>query len=214
MAQKGDLRPFALIINMSVQILEKLFDSPVKVRVLKLFLRNSNDIYRTVDVAQKTQNRLRAIKKEIEGLEEIEFLKKRRIKGKKKNGKERGVYYYVNPQFDFYNELRTLVLKSSPASIEKIYKNIKRLGRIKLALLSGVFINFDGSRLDLFIVGNGIKKTRLENFLKKLEAEVGKTIDYSYLTTEDFNYRLSMFDRFILDILEKPHRKLINKLRI
>jgi hypothetical protein len=213
-AQKGDLRPFALIINMSVQILEKLFDSPVKVRVLKLFLRNSNDIYRTVDVAQKTQNRLRAIKKEIEGLEEIEFLKKRRIKGKKKNGKERGVYYYVNPQFDFYNELRTLVLKSSPASIEKIYKNIKRLGRIKLALLSGVFINFDGSRLDLFIVGNGIKKTRLENFLKKLEAEVGKTIDYSYLTTEDFNYRLSMFDRFILDILEKPHRKLINKLRI
>lgn len=205
--------PFALK-KMSVQILEKLFDSPIKVRVLKLFSRNPNDIYRLADVAQKTQDKLRAVKREIFGLEEIGFLGKRRIKGKKKNGKERGIYYYVNPDFDFYNELRTLILKSSPASIEKINRNIKRLGRIKLALLSGVFINSDGSRLDLFIVGDAINKRRLDNFLKKLEAEVGKTIDYSVLSADDFNYRLSMFDRFILDILEKPHKKLINKLRI
>lgn len=200
---------------MAVQVLEQLFDSSVKVRLLKFFLRNPNDIFRAREVANRIQVNLRKVKKQIDGLKKINFLKKRTIRSKKQDkGKEPGIYFYVNPEFDFYNELRTLVLKSSPASIEKIDRNIRRLGRIKLAVLAGVFINDENSRVDLFIVGDGIKRRRLNNFLKNLEAEVGKVIDYSILSTEDFNYRYNMFDRFILDILEKPHKKLINKLRI
>lgn len=200
---------------MSAQVLEQLFDSPIKVRLLKLFLRNPNDIFKLSEIATKTQFKQSLVKKQINGLEEIGFLKKKRIKSKKKGmGKETGIYYFANPNFDFYNELRNLVLKSSPASIEKIFKYIKRLGRVKLAILAGVFVNDDNGRLDIFIVGDNIATKKLNNFLKNLEAEVGKTIDYSVLTTDDFNYRHSMFDRFILDILEKPHRKLINKLRI
>jgi len=64
------------------------------------------------------------------------------------------------------------------------------------------------------IVGDGIKNKSLANFLKDLESEVGKEIDYVVLTTADFKYRYDMFDRFIRDILEKPHEKLINKLKI
>ena len=200
---------------MSVQILEQLFDSPIKVRIFKLFLRNPNDIFKLSEVADKTQSKQAIVRKQVKGLEEIGFLKKRRIKGKRKGAdKEPGIYFYVNQGFDFYNELRNLVLKSSPASIDMIFKYIKRLGRVRLAILAGVFMNEDNSRLDLFLVGDGIAGRKLNNFLKNLEAEVGKTIDYSVLTTDDFNYRFSMFDRFILDILEKPHKKLINKLRI
>jgi predicted transcriptional regulator len=200
---------------MSVQILEQLFDSPIKVRIFKLFLRNPNDIFKLSEIADKTQFKKAIVRKQIKGLEEIGFLKKRKIKSKKKGmEKEPGVYYYVNQGFDFYSELRNLVLKSSPASIDMIFKYIKRLGRVKLAILAGVFMNEENSRLDLFLVGDGIAARKLSNFLKNLEAEVGKTIDYSVLTLDDFNYRFSMFDRFILDILEKPHRKLINKLRI
>lgn len=200
---------------MSVQILEKIFDSPIKVRLLKLFLRNPNDIFKLAEISEKTQFKQRLVKKQVFGLEEIGFLKKKKIKSKKKGGgKEPGTYYYVNSSFDFYAELRNLVLKSSPASIEKFFKYIKQLGRVKLAVLAGVFMNEDNSRLDLFIVGDGIATRKLNNFLKNLEAEVGKAIDYSVMTTDDFNYRFSMFDRFILDVLEKPHRKLINKLRI
>lgn len=200
---------------MSMQILEQLFDSPVKVRLLKLFLRNPNDIFKLPEITRKTQSNLRIVKRQIKGLEAINFLNKKRIRSKKKGGgKEPGIYFYVNPNFDFYNELRTLVLKSSPASIDKIHRYIKKLGRVKLAILAGIFVNEENSRLDLFIVGDGISNKKLNNFLKNLEAEVGKVIDYSVMTTGDFNYRFSMFDRFILDILEKPHQKLINKLRI
>jgi len=83
-----------------------------------------------------------------------------------------------------------------------------------LTILSGIFINEENSRVDLFIVGDSIKKRKLFVFLRDLEAEVGKEIDYVVFSTADFNYRYDMFDRFIRDVLEKPHEKLINKLRI
>ncbi len=183
-------------------------------------MRNDMDMFSIAEVSSRIQARQRIVKKELEGLAKINFLKKKRVtrkKGSKKSialAKKPGVYFFVNPEFDFYNELKTLILKSSPASLEKINKYLKRLGRVKLAILAGVFTNNENSRLDLFIVGDAINSRRLNNFLKNLEAEVGKSIDYSVLTTDDFGYRFGMFDRFILDILEKPHKKLINKLRI
>ena len=199
---------------MAGYILEQLFDSPIKVRLRRLFLRNSDELFSLPEVALRIQAKPRAIKKQIEGLVKIDFLNKKRLKKKNKLQKKPGIYYFVNPQFDFYSELRTLVLKSSPASLEKINKYLKRLGRVKLAIIAGVFLNNEDSRIDLFIVGDAINTRRLNNFLKNLEAEVGKPIDYSVLATDEFNYRFGMFDRFILDILEKPHKKLINKLRV
>ena len=209
------------------QILEQIFDSSIKVRLFKLFLRNPDSMYRVEDVASKIQASKRVVKKQIEVLYEIGFFKKKTIKkgalkkaakrNKKKSGerkREPGVYFYVNPHFDFYEELRSLILKSSPASLNKISQQISELGRIKLAVLSGVFINAENSRVDLFIVGDAINKRKLKRLLGGLEAEVGKSINYSVLTTDDFKYRYDMFDRFLLDILDGPHKKVINKLKI
>jgi len=191
---------------MSKEILEKLFDSPVKVKLLKLFLRNPDQFLTLSKVRKRTKSDLSACRSQIIKLESIKFLKSR-VKSKKKE-------YTVNPAFDFYKELSTLVLKSSPASKKKILKRIRGLGKINLAVLSGVFMNTDIARVDLLIVGDGIKNSKLSSFFKDLEAEIGKEIDYVVLSTKDFKYRFDMFDRFIRDVLEKPHEKLINKLRI
>lgn len=210
---------------MSVQVLEQLFDSPVKVRILKLFLRNPEEYYLLAEVASKIQADRRLVKKQVNNLGKVGFFKKKIIKKKKISKKKKnkglkntekkpGIYFSANPRFVFYDELRLLILKSSPASLDKISSQIKGLGRIKLAILSGVFINAVNSRVDLFIVGDNVKAKKLYNFLRHTEAEIGRSLNYSVLTTNDFNYRYGMFDRFILDILEGPHKKVINKLRI
>ena len=191
---------------MSEQILEQLFDSPLKVKLLKLFLRNPNHGFTLKETVRRTKSDPRSSRRQVEKLKSINFL------NSKYRAKKR--IYSINPRFDFYNELKTLVLKSSPASKEKILKRLKGLGRIKLVILSGVFINAENPRVDLLVVGDNLKKKKLDNFLKDLEAEVGKEIDYVVLTTENFRYRYDMFDRFLRDVLEKPHEKLINKLRI
>jgi len=66
----------------------------------------------------------------------------------------------------------------------------------------------------MLIVGSHLKKKKLSSLIKDLEAEVGKEIDYVIMSPEEFQYRFDMYDRFLKDILERPHEKLINKLKI
>lgn len=123
--------------------------------------------------------------------------------------------YYLNNEFEFFYELKDLILKSSPAEKKKMVKRILKLGRVKLAIASGIFINKESSNpalADLLIVGDDIDKGRLNSFLQSLEAEVGKEIRFAIMEKDEFRYRLSMFDRFLGIMLESPHEKLINKL--
>lgn len=193
---------------MSQRILEKLFDSPPKLYLLKLFLRNPNEKLSLSEIKRRTQLRSQPIERELVKLEEIELIKtsKRRSRANK--------VYFLNHEFIFLGELQNLILKSSPADEKKMLSKIKGLGRIKMAILSGVFMKPDreNSRTDILLVCNNINERKLNTFMRNLEAEAGTELEYTVLTTDEFNYRYNMFDRFILDILEKPHKKLLNKI--
>lgn len=132
----------------------------------------------------------------------------------------RGDRYALNSDFEFYEELRTLILKSSPAEKGKMISRISNLGRIKLAVTSGIFLNpaqaGEGftSVADLLIVGDDINRDKLRLFLKSLEAEVGSEIKFTLMDKEEFTYRHGMFDRFVRVLLEGPHEKIINRLGI
>ena len=149
------------------------------------------------------------------------IMAKKRIYRKKKNKRPTiagRVYYFLNPEFEFFEELRHLILKPPPAVKDKMIKRISGLGRVKLAVISGVFVNNKNSidtldsEVDLFIVGDDINKVRLRSFLASLEAEVGKEIKFGLMEKDEFTYRYEMFDRFVRVLLEGPHEKLINKL--
>jgi len=198
---------------MSEQILEQLFESPVKLKLLKLFLRNPQKQYLLTDIVKRTQSNKSVVSTQLNGLEAIGLLKRKKIRGNSRKQIKTGLYYSVNPDFDFYGELQSLILKSSPTSKEKMLNRIMKLGRIKMALIAGVFLNADNNRLDLFLVGDDISSRRLMNFLSEMESEVGKEIAYAAMDTKEFDYRYHMFDRFVRDILEKPHEKLVNKIR-
>ena len=128
--------------------------------------------------------------------------------------------YSLDPDFEFFGELRNLILKSSPAEKDKMIKKILGLGRIKLAVVSGIFMAENGGLdiydtvADLFIVGDDISKKKLRAFLTALEAEVGKEVKFTLMDKDEFQYRYGMFDRFIRVLLEGPHEKIINKLGI
>lgn len=147
-------------------------------------------------------------------------LSKKTKKGRPRSKRARvvgGLRYFLNPDFEFFRELKDLILKSSPAEKDRMIQKINKLGRVKLAIISGIFINKeynDPLVVDLLIVGDDIDRKKLRSFLKAIEAEVGKEIRFSVMDKEEFQYRLAMFDRFIRVLLEAPHEKLINKLFI
>lgn len=189
---------------MSDQILEQLFESPSKVKLLKLFLRNQKSKFIASDACSRAQIDSRIGRNALDRLRKAGVLKCY------------GKTYFINPSFMFFEELRSLVLKSSPASKSRILKRIKGLGRIKLVVLSGIFMRPDRelSRTDLLVVGDDVSQKRFDNFLKQLEAEVGCEIQYSLLNSEEFNYRRKMLDRFLRDVLERPNEVLVNKLGV
>jgi hypothetical protein len=125
--------------------------------------------------------------------------------------------YFLNHDFEFFYELKNLIMKSSPAEKDRMVEKINKLGRVKLAVISGIFLNResdDPTVADLLIVGDDIDPRRLRGFLRSLEAEVGKEIKFAIMDKEEFQYRLAMFDRFVRVIMEAYHEKLINRLGI
>jgi len=156
------------------------------------------------EVAQRNMlNRNRA-RKELENLHKIKFLFKKTHKGK--------IVYYLNQEFIFYPELKNLVAKDNMHPQSGSLDRIKNVGNVKLAVISGGFINYAKSKADMILVGDGISRAKLKNLMNCLEAEIGKEVDFVLMNGEEFKYRLNMLDKFILDFLEGPHEEVINKI--
>jgi predicted transcriptional regulator len=192
--------------NMSEEVLEKLFHSKAKVRLLRLFLNNPDKAYLISEAAKELKINTASARKEINNLTKAGFLLLRK--------KSKKSYYQVNRNFVFYEELRRLIFKTNPTSFSKIKSQVTKLGQVRFVLVSGALINSEKGRVDIMIVGENIDRSKLRGFLSGVEAEAGKKINYVYLTTDEFKYRKDMFDKFIADIFDGPHKILINKLKM
>mgnify|MGYP001558836910 CR=1 FL=1 len=61
-----------------------------------------------------------------------------------------------------------------------------------------------------FVKVDKLKKNILQQLMKGLEAEIGKELDYVVFDTEEFKYRLDMYDKLVCDVIDLPHLKLID----
>lgn len=138
--------------------------------------------------------------------------KSRKRKNKSSRKSNSNVSYQVNHALPFFNELRNLVLKISPPPFPNIERGLKKLGRVKLAVVTGALLNIPSARVDLMVVGDNIGYKNFGNFIKNLENDLGMELRYVVLGLNEFTYRYDMYDRFVHDILEYPHKKLINRL--
>lgn len=186
------------------EILESLFGSKERARLLRFFLQNPDISFDSAEIARRNMLKGAKIRREIEMLVRVKFIIKNTQKGK--------FFYRLNQNFDFYPELKNLIAKSNTSPQCKSLEKISKIGNVKLAVISGVFINYQKSKADMIIVGDNIGKAKLKNLMNGLEAEIGKEINFVLMTMEEFKYRLNMLDKFILEFLEGPNEEVINKI--
>lgn len=189
-------------------------------------MRNPGASLSLEDVLRFTGVSRRDAVREIEKFEKLGLLKRKRlrmviseVKGKGKTKKIRlrskvVTVYAVNQSFELFRELRELVLRQIPESRHVLVEKLRRTGKIRLAVAAGAFINSDNSRVDLLVVGDGINRKRLDSLLQQWEANAGRELSYAVMSTEEFRYRQDMFDRFIRDIFDGAHDKLVNTLNV
>ena len=209
-----------------MEIIARLFGSAAKVKIMRLFLFNPGISYDLKEIAERAKIKEREVSNELDTLEKMGLVKSRRyvreIITEKGRGKKRKKHikkikvigYMLDEAFPYMVALKNLLVNVTLPSHQEISKRFSDVGRIKILIVSGLFIQDWDSRVDLLIVGDAIKQSKLENVIKNLEAEIGKELRYSAFETSDFYYRLGIFDKLIRDILDFPHIKMIDKLGI
>ena len=186
------------------EILDSLFGSKSKTRILRFFLLNSEKEFTVAEIALKNMLSTPSARKEINELKKIKFLSEKTKKGSK--------YYVLDPQFHFYQELKNLFAKSTSSPQCKSLARLKNIGDVKLALVSGIFINHPKSKADMVLVANNVSRSKLKSVMNSLEAGIGKEVSFVLMNSEEFKYRLDMLDRFLLDFVEDTHVELIDKI--
>ncbi len=160
---------------MQTGVLEKLFGSVARIKIIRLFLLNPDTLFISREISRRCKVLSNLARREISLLSKIGFIKSKKetvdelIKlknGKIKNDRKKVQGWVLDESFVFLSPLKNLVLNSAPIDREKMIKSFKKAGKIKLILLSGIFIQSTGSRVDLLLVGDGIKKGVLDRCLK------------------------------------------------
>jgi len=209
--------------TMSTETLAKLFGNPSRAKLLRLFIFNPGEAFLLSEIQKRTKIKQADLKKEVLFLEGMEILnhckapqaevtasgKKKRKTRQPESLKHR--LWSLNEEFFFIDHLKALFSAEFFANRDDLAKRFKNCGRIKLILLSGIFMQDGGNRADMLVVGDEIKKKEVERVINSIEIDIGRELTYAILETRDFTYRLHSSDKFIRDVLDYPHKRIIDK---
>jgi len=178
-------------------MLNKLFVSDVRVKILKLMLLNPEKGLHVRAIVRAVGAEINAVRRELDNLVSIELFSKRQSSNK--------IFYKVNTGHPFFGDLLSLVAKESGLAA-KLYKNLKNLGDIEYILLSKSFLRGRKSttlEVDLFIVGDDVDERLLEKMIKEEEDRLGREINYTVMKSEEFKIRKRTMDQFIVRVMSQ-----------
>lgn len=182
--------------------LSDLIISKVRVKLLKIFLSQTKEMFYVRQLTRMTKEEINAIRRELDHLQKAGLL----VSEKRGNR----LYYSAKTSFPLYPELTNLVIKSTGFG-RLILQNRSKLGFVKFAFVSQKLIRGlkrDPEEVDLMIVGKTIMP-QVSLLVKQIEKMLGTEINYSCMTEEEFSYRKSHKDPFIVKVLLQSRLTLI-----
>ncbi len=197
--------------------LEKIFNSPAQVKIMRLFLYSPDAAFDFETIKNKTQLSARLAGRVLHRLLAADFIKPRTVlkplplNARSGALRKRLKGWVLNRRFLYLEQFKNLLMSCQESERAAIAKRFARAGRIKLFVISGIFLQSESSRVDVLLVGDHLRYAVITQALKAIEASMGKELRYAVLETKDFLYRLSIYDKFIRDILDYPHEKLVDK---
>ena len=174
---------------------------------------NPDTIFSKAAIERRSKVSSSTVNRELRHLFDVKFVKSKiAVATAEGQGKVKG--WQLDKTFQLLTPLRNLLFTTEPFTREEIVRKFKNGGRIKLIVTAGVFIQDENSRADILIVGDNLNKRIIDNTLHSMEAEIGRELVYGVFETEDFKYRLTVYDKFVRDLLDYPHNVVLDKLGI
>ncbi len=185
-------------------MLQKLFTSKTRVKLLTLFMMNPEREMYVREIARNTKENINAIRRELANLEGIGLLKSER-RGNSK-------YYVVNKKMPIYNELASIILKTEGVAKE-LQDSLSEIG-VEIAFIYGSFASGKAgvdSDVDIFIIGE-VNEDELIIKIRDVEKKLSREINYVLFTVKEFEEREKSKDPFVLNVLREPKIMLVGDL--
>lgn len=176
-------------------MLGDLIISKVRVKLLAIFLSQPGKIIHVRELVRQTKEEINAVRRELSHMEKVGMVSK--------EPRANRLYYTFRKDYPLYFDLLELIAKTTGLG-GAILKHKAKLGRIKLAMLSGKFardIPGSAEKVDLLIVGN-VVIPEVAALVRGEELRRGREISFTPMTEEEFAFRKKKKDPFILGILE------------
>lgn len=189
---------------------EKIFGSKTRAKLLKLFFENPGKSFYVREITRVIEEQINSVRRELMNLESVGVIRNETFDNK--------VYYSANPKHPFFKPLVEMFSKK----IDSIKDNDVResgwdemIRPVKKYLRGLVITNRlpgqDG--VDLLIIGDDRTK-KLSRWAEVVEKKMGRPLNYVILSKDDFLYRRSVRDRFVLDVFEMEISEIIDPEKI
>jgi hypothetical protein len=219
-------------------MLNKLFGSNARAKLLKQFLFNPEEKYYIRQLARDLSLQVNSIRRELENLEDlgllsskieeeaktedeyclngIKDLKKAKKDGKTLNkisGTQDKKFYRINQAFPLLKDLQSLVMRSQVLYKDEFAKDLVKVCKPRLLILTGIFIGRPEIGVDVFIVGHLSKEKMLQS-IRRLEKELDREVNFTVMEPAEFKYRREIADMFLYNILEGEKIVVIDELGV
>lgn len=174
--------------------LQDLFISRVRVKLLELFFTQTGEMYYVREITRLIHEEINAVRRELDRMVGFGLLK----------SEQRGnrLYYFLNPRYPYHQELQRMVAKST--SIGKKFNQLRRkLGTLEFVMFSDLFAVGQGGKqgeIDILVIGD-VVLSEVDALIKEEQAERGREINYAVFSLEEFDFRKTRRDPFIMDVL-------------
>ena len=177
---------------------EKLFGSKTRAKLLQLFFENADKSFYVREITRVIEEQINSVRRELMNLESVGVVKNETFENK--------VYYSANNKHPYFRPLVEIFSKKIDTVKEKDVREsswAEYIRPVKNYLKGLVVTNrLPGQEgVDLLIIGND-KTKKLSHWAEVIEKKKGKPLNYVILELDDFLYRRSVRDRFVLGVFE------------
>lgn len=184
-------------------MIDALFGSKTRVKLLGLFMNNPGRSFYVREITRNIDEQINSVRRELANLVRIGIITDKSVDNR--------LYYQVDTNFRYYRALHEMfadeqeVVSGAKVSIDDWATRFRAVQGVQVVVFAGAMVYGSTSPIDLLIAGTRMDQTRVKSLIKALERDTGTSLNYTILTLDDLYYRLSIRDRFVLDVLESKH---------
>lgn len=187
---------------MGENLLESLFISKVRIKVLQFFMLNPEARIHMRGLVREIEEEINAVRRELVRLEEIGVVIAEDEVSKK--------YFQVNRESPFFHEFQSIFHKSFGLG-GRVIESAPEIGQVKFAILTEDYLkqkHTDPQKIDLVVVGN-IDVPKLTELVEEAEKMQNTEIFYTVLSEREFFLKRKRRDPFIVNIILRRHVLLV-----